>query len=69
MLAPVQTLGMALDPALILRALSIDLDPWQRNLLLSADRQILLLCLPGTGKSRTTSALALHARKRRWAHL
>lgn len=39
MLNPAQALAMALDPALILRAMSMDPDPWQRNLLRSAERQ------------------------------
>ncbi len=59
MLDPAHTLAMALDPALILRAEGIEPHPWQKNLL-SAERQILLLCSRGAGKSPTTSALALH---------
>ena len=60
MLTPAQALAMALDPALILRIQGIEPDTWQRNLLLSAERQVLLLCSRAAGKSRTTSALALH---------
>ena len=55
-----QTLALALDPALILRACGIEPDPWQRDLLLSCDRQVLLNCSRGAGKSRVCSALALH---------
>src|SRR5262249_39549624 len=34
--------------------------PWQRELLLSADRYLLINCTRGAGKSRATSAVALH---------
>ena len=60
MLTPAHTLAMALDPCLILKAQAMQPDPWQRELLLSTDRQTLLMCSRGAGKSRTTSALALH---------
>src|SRR5206468_10778213 len=53
-------LAAALDPALILRACGIDPDPWQRSLLLSQDRQVLLCCSRQAGKSTVVSALALH---------
>src|SRR5579884_468917 len=36
--------AMALDPWLILKAQGIAVDPWQRDLLLCADRQLLLNC-------------------------
>jgi hypothetical protein len=55
-----QTLAVMLDPSLILRAQGLDAGPWQREVLLSSDRQLLLLCSRGAGKSRVTSALALH---------
>src|SRR5262249_6558041 len=35
-------------------------DPWQRDLLLSRDRQVLLCCSRQAGKSTVVSALALH---------
>ena len=35
-------------------------DPWQRDVLFSSARDILLNCSRGAGKSRVTSALALH---------
>ncbi len=54
------TLALALDPTRILKAQGMQADPWQRELLFSAERQILLNCSRGAGKSRTTSALALH---------
>src|SRR5215212_5096957 len=49
-----------MDPALILRARGLDPDPWQRALLLSPDRQLLLCCSRQSGKSTVVSALALH---------
>lgn len=58
MLSPADTL--ALDPALLLRAQGLVADPWQRRFLLSPSRRLLLLCSRGAGKSRATSALALH---------
>jgi len=55
-----QTLALALDPALLLRARGLIADPWQRDLLLSTERQILLNCCRQSGKSTAVSALALH---------
>jgi hypothetical protein len=52
--------ALALDPSLILTAQGLVPDPWQRDLLLSSHRQILLNCSRQSGKSRTVSALALH---------
>jgi hypothetical protein len=57
---PTKALALALDPSLILVAQGFTPDPWQRDLLFSGDRRILLNCSRGAGKSRTTSALALH---------
>jgi hypothetical protein len=54
------TLALALDPTNILLAQGLTPDPWQRELLLSTSPAILLNCSRGAGKSRTTSALALH---------
>jgi hypothetical protein len=53
-------LAVALDPARILTAQGLTADPWQRELLFSPARNILLNCSRGAGKSRVTSALALH---------
>jgi hypothetical protein len=64
MFTPAQTPALPLDPAMILRAEGIEPDPWQKNLLLSTDGQILLLCSRGGGKSRTTSARASSAFRR-----
>src|SRR5437764_10226574 len=55
-----QALALALDPSLILRARGLAPDPWQRSLLLSSDRQVLLNCSRQAGKSTVVSALALH---------
>ncbi len=55
-----QLLALALDPSRILEARGIAPDPWQRMLLLSTDRQILLNCSRQSGKSTVVSALALH---------
>lgn len=54
------TLALALDPTQILRAQGRQPDPWQENLLLSTERQVLLNCLRQSGKSTTVAALALH---------
>src|ERR1700687_4014123 len=53
-------LALALDPSLILRRVGIEPDPWQRELLLGNDRQVLLNCSRQAGKSTVVSALALH---------
>jgi hypothetical protein len=53
-------LAMALDPSLLLEARGLAPDPWQRALLLSTERQILLNCSRQSGKSTVVSALAMH---------
>jgi hypothetical protein len=53
-------LTVALDPTRILTAQGLAPDPWQREVLFCRAQQILLNCCRGAGKSRTTSALALH---------
>jgi hypothetical protein len=55
-----QLLALALDPARILEARGLRPDPWQRALLLSGDRQVLLNASRQSGKSTVVSALALH---------
>ena len=55
-----QALALALDPALVLRACGLPPDPWQRDLLLSGDRQLLLNCSRQSGKSTVVATLALH---------
>ncbi len=54
-------LALALDPSRILAAQGMTPDPWQRDVLLCPARHILLNCSRGAGKTRVTSALALHA--------
>jgi hypothetical protein len=49
------------DPAVILRAQGLEPDPWQEELLADPGRQVLLNCSRQCGKSRTVSALAVHA--------
>ena len=53
-------IAAALDPSLLLKARGIEADPWQRELLFSKDRQVLLNCRRQSGKSTVVSALALH---------
>lgn len=57
---PLSALRLALDPAEILRAQGMMPDPWQREFLLCDEQSIMLLCSRGAGKSRVTSAKALH---------
>jgi len=52
--------AMALDPAQILEARGIKPDPWQRDVLASRDRYMLLNCCRQAGKSTVISVLALH---------
>src|SRR5262245_10629976 len=49
------------DPPLLLSDAGKPPDPWQRDLLRSADRQTLLLCSRQSGKSTTAAALALRS--------
>lgn len=60
MLGAHQALRLAIDPSVILEAQGLTPDPWQRTFLLCEDRSILKLCSRGAGKSRSTSAKALH---------
>ncbi len=53
-------LAMALDPSRILAARGLRVDPWQRDVLLSRQRQLLLCCCRQAGKSTVVSALAMH---------
>jgi hypothetical protein len=53
-------LKLALDPAAILRAQGLEPDAWQIEFLLSSAPSILLNCCRGAGKSRATSAKAVH---------
>ncbi len=53
--------ALALEPSLIMRELNMQADPWQREVLFCHDKNILLCCSRGAGKSRVTSAIALHS--------
>jgi hypothetical protein len=53
-------LAMALDPALLMRRVGLEPDPWQAALLRSNAQQALLLTTRQAGKSTTTGYLALH---------
>jgi hypothetical protein len=55
-----QALALVLDPSRVLLAQGLTPDPWQRDFLRSRGRYLLLCCARGAGKSRATSALALH---------
>lgn len=59
-LSPGETLALALNPALMLRAQGYEADEWQRDFLLSSDRQTLLNCSRQSGKSTVVASLALH---------
>ena len=59
-MTPQQIMRMALDPAVILEAQGLTPDPWQKQFLVGHHRKVLLCCTRGAGKSRATSALALH---------
>jgi hypothetical protein len=52
--------ALALDPSRILTARGFAVDPWQRVVLHSRERQLLLNCCRQAGKSTVVSALALH---------
>jgi hypothetical protein len=53
-------LALMVDPARLLEAQGLAADPWQRDLLRSADRHILLNCSRQSGKSTAVAALVLH---------
>jgi hypothetical protein len=59
-MSPLEITALALDPARILMAQGLAPDPWQRDLLLSPERCLLLNCSRQAGKSTTVAALALH---------
>lgn len=51
---------LALDPSVIMEAQGMRADRWQREFLLCEHPKILLCCSRGAGKSKSTSAKALH---------
>jgi hypothetical protein len=57
---PARALALVSDPSLILTAQGLFPDPWQREFLFCADRQVLLNCCRQSGKSTATAARALH---------
>jgi len=64
-MSPACLLPLLFNPSLILRERGLEPDPWQRQLLLSDTRQMLLNCSRQSGKSTTVAALALHTALRR----
>ena len=53
-------LARAVNPIKFAESLGIDPDPWQRELLLSTRKRIILNCSRQSGKSTITAVLALH---------
>ena len=53
-------LSSAINPVKFAQSLGIDPDPWQRELLLSTEKRIILNCSRQSGKSTITAVLALH---------
>lgn len=53
-------LALALNPIKFAQSLGLDPDPWQRELLLSSEKRIILNCSRQSGKSTITAILALH---------
>jgi hypothetical protein len=53
-------LAAALDPVLLARQVGLDPDPWQADVLRSADPQVILNCSRQSGKSTTAATLAVH---------
>lgn len=60
MTAVAQDLALALDRVAFARALGMEPDLWQQDLLRSEASRALLLCSRQTGKSTTSAVLALH---------
>jgi hypothetical protein len=52
--------ALALDPIRFARSVGIEPDPWQRQLLLSAEKHIILNCSRQSGKSTIVALLSLH---------
>ncbi len=52
--------GEKLSPVELAERVGISPDPWQRDLLLSDDRQVILLCSRQSGKSTISALIALH---------
>jgi predicted phage terminase large subunit-like protein len=52
--------GIPPDPVAFAQLLSIEPDPWQRDLLTSTDKRVILNCCRQSGKTTIVSVLALH---------
>jgi hypothetical protein len=55
-------LKLALDRVAFARALGVDPDPWQEDLLRSTSDRVLLNCSRQSGKSTMSALIALHRR-------
>lgn len=53
-------LALAVNPVKLAQSLGIDPDPWQRDLLLSIDQRIILLCTRQGGKSTIVALFSLY---------
>src|ERR671917_200158 len=60
MVALAEDLRLALDRAAFARALGLEPDPWQEDLLRSTADRVLLNCCRQSGKSTMTGQIALH---------
>jgi terminase large subunit-like protein len=60
MVSLAEDLKLALDRAAFARALGLEPDEWQRNLLRSSSDRVLLNCSRQSGKSTMTAVIALH---------
>ena len=60
MVSLTQDLKLALDRVSFARALGLEPDPWQENLLRSTSDRVLLNCCRQSGKSTMTGLIALH---------
>jgi hypothetical protein len=54
-------LALAINPIKFAQLLGIDPDPWQRKLLTSEEKKIILNCARQSGKSTITAIIALHS--------
>jgi hypothetical protein len=53
-------INRALDPVQLMRDAGLEPDDWQRNLLRTSSRRVLMLCARQTGKTETAVTLAEH---------
>ncbi len=52
--------ALSINPVMFAQLLGIDPDPWQRELLLSKEKRVILNCSRQSGKSTITAIIALH---------